>query len=208
MLKRFVFVSFLLWTGCAAVGFEPLQTPPEFKQKVQLSVSDKYEMYQAPRSNYDLGDLQSFHTQHTFPIKVEAAFQEMFGQVEMLEAGPKIETGRPDVPAIFEVHIMDLSHDFFDENVDSFRAEITIGAAMKSPRGEIMWQQAFRGQGYVQVDQQFGHQIGPEQAVLDAVEDALGQMQDAIIKSPQVRLQMRHYQEIDAARSGPDKPLP
>ena len=94
----------------------------------------------------------------------------------------------------------DIANDIYNES-DSYRGEVTLAAAMKSPDGTVMWQQAFRGQGYVQVDPQFSTGLGPQDAVVDAIRDALSQMQDAIVSSPQVRLQMQHYQSIAKARS-------
>lgn len=194
--------------GCAGAGnfiTGKLETPPEFNQKILLQVPDTYTMFQAPRSVYDPGDLQSFHTQHTLPIVIEDAFKDLFGRVEMVEDGPNIEMSAPDVPAIFEVRILDLSHDIYNE-ATSYRAKVKLAAAMKSPSGEIFWQDVFGGNGYVMVNPQFdiGH-TGPGDAVIDAMRDAISQMQRAIVASPAVRLQMRHYMEIDQARKQQEK---
>ncbi len=194
-------------TGCATGGLlsSKLETPPEFNQKILLQVPDDYTMFQAPRSGYDPGDLQAFHTQHTLPIVIEDAFKDIFGQVEMVKEGPKIEIGEPDVPAIFEVQILDLSHDIYNE-ATSYRSKVKLAAAMKSPSGEIFWQDVFGGNGYVMVNPQFdiGH-TGPGDAILDAMRDAISQMQKAIIASPAVRLQLQHYQQINAARKEHEK---
>lgn len=204
MKQTFVLILICLSAlGCAALGMTRREVPPEFNQKVILEVSDDYIQHQAPRSGYDIGDLQSFHTQHTFPIVVEGAFREMFSDVEVHEGEEGIEMGAPEVPAIFEVKIADLAHDYYTE-ADSYRAQIVLAVAMKSPEGNIFWQKAFRGEGYVQVDPQFSTGMGPQDAVVDAVRDALSQMQDAIIASPQVRLQMKHYLASDAARRQTD----
>lgn len=196
-------VTAALFFGCAALGMTQREVPPEFNQKVILEVSDMYVQHQAPRSGYDISDLQSFHTQHTLPVVVEEAFKEMFADVEVREAEEGIEMGAPEVPAIFEVKLADLAHDYYME-ADNYRAEATLAVAMKSPDGHIFWQKAFRGEGYVQVDPQFSTGMGPQDAVVDAVRDALSQMQDAIIESPQVRLQMKHYLASDAARRQTD----
>ena len=71
---------------------------------------------------------------------------------------------------------------------------------MKSPRGQIFWQKAFRGEGYVKPDNQFGTNLGPNEAVTDAVHDAIDQMQKAILQSPEVLNQMRYYRKIEKAR--------
>lgn len=200
---RFFIGGLLIFAGCAAtgdfLGTKKLETPPEFNQKIMLAVSDEYQMHQAPQSDYDVGDLQSFHSQHTLPIVVEDAFKEMFGEVELLESEPQIEMDRPEVPAIFEVRIVDLAHDMYNE-ATSYRSQVTLAVAMKSPRDHIFWQQMFRGNGYVKVDPQFSTGLGPQDAVVDAMRDALDQMQKSIIASPEVRLQMKHYQDIDRAR--------
>ena len=60
-------------SSCATLSSK-LAAPPEFNQKVLLEVGEDYELHQAPRSGYDAGDLQSFHTQHTLPIVVEDTF--------------------------------------------------------------------------------------------------------------------------------------
>lgn len=207
-IKWWMCLFFLLASGCAGSGNflnTKLNTPPEFNQKILLQVPDDYTMFQAPRSVYDPGDLQSFHTQHTLPIVIEDAFQEMFGDVQMVEDGPRIEMGAPDVPAVFEVRIMDLSHDIYNE-ATSYRAKVKLAVAMKSPGGDIYWQDVFGGNGYVMVNPQFdiGH-TGPGDAILDAMRDAINQMQRAIIASPEVRLQMQHYQAISAARKEKEK---
>ena len=195
--------STLLLGGCATVseslGFKKLEVPPEFNQKIQLEVADEYNMHQAPRSGYDVGDLQAFHTQQTLPVVVEDAFKEMFGEVEMTQSNAGIEAGEPDVPAIFEVKIVDIANDVYDEGED-YRGQVTLAVAMKSPRGEIFWQQAFRGDGYVKVDTQFSNGLGPQDAVIDAMRDALDQMQKAIVASPEVLNQMKYYKTIDEAR--------
>ena len=180
-------------------GPQKLNAPPEFNQKIILDVSDEYQMFQAPRSGYDVGDLQAFHSQHTLPVVIEDAFKELFGQVELAQKGPEIETGRPDVPAIFEVRILDLANDIYNQ-ADSYRGEATLAVAMKSPRGQIFWQKAFRGSGYVRVDPQFSTGLGPQDAVLDAMRDAIDQMQKAIVASPEVRNQLKYYQGIELAR--------
>ncbi len=193
----------LFVTGCSTaneiLGTGKLPTPPEYNQKVLLKVSDEYEMHQAPRSGYDIGDLQAFHSQHTLPIVIEDAFKEVFGQVDMVQSGPQIESGAPDVPAVFEVRIIDLAHDIYNE-ATSYRAHVTLAVAMKSPKDNIFWQQSFRGEGYTKVDPQFGTGMGPDQAVLDAMNDAINQMQKALISSPQVRNQMKYYMDIENAR--------
>ncbi len=191
------------FSGCTTVkeglGFKKLDVPPEFNQTVLLEVQGDYEKFQATRSGYDVGDLQNFHTQHTFPIVIEDAFKEMFSKVEIIPQEAKIDTSAPDVPAIFEVKILDLANDVYDGGED-YRSQAVLAVAMKTPEGEIMWQKAFRGEGYVHVDPQFGTGLGPEQAVLDAMRDALDQMQKAIVAAPEVRTHMKYYQSIDAAR--------
>jgi hypothetical protein len=198
--------------GCSslqhAIGAGKLDAPPEFNQEVILQVSDDYKMYQAPRSGYDVGDLQAFHSQHTLPIVVEESFREIFGKVTMKDATTEagIETELPDVPAIFEVRMMDLANDIYNQ-AESYRATAMIGVAMKSPRGTVMWQQAFRGDGYVKVDPQFSTGLGPQDAVVDAVRDALSQMQRAIISSPAVQLQMKNYLQSDQARKATEQKI-
>ncbi len=198
-MKRVWGLSLLIFCGCSTLGFQKLQAPPEYNQKVFLEISDQYKQHQATRSGYDVGDLQNFHTQHTLPIVVEDAFKEVFPQVKVVESKEGVETDTPDVPAVFEVRMLDAANDI-SNGADNYRAEVTLAVAMKSPRGHIFWQQAFRGEGYTETDPQFSTGLGPQDAVVDAVRDALGQMQDALLKSPEVRLQMKHYQEIDKAR--------
>lgn len=204
MKKSILMATFVVLAGCAGsedfLGNTKLEAPPEFNQKIILRVSDEYQMHQAPRSGYDVGDLQNFHSQHTLPILVEDAFKEIFGQVDLLAGEqPRIEAGAPDVPAVFEVRIIDLAQDVFNEST-SYRSQVTLAVAMKSPRDEIFWQKTFRGNGYVVVDPQFTTGLGPQDAVLDAMRDVLDQMQKAIIESPQVLNQMRYYQNIERAR--------
>ena len=202
---RFLFLPFLVLvlSGCASIGeglgFKKLEVPPEFNQKVILEVSDEYKQHQATRSGYDVGDLQSFHTQQVLPETVEDSFKEMFGTVEMATPGPQVEMEEPDVPAIFEVKIVDLANDIYDEG-ENYRGQVTLAVAMKSPGGEIFWQQAFRGEGYVRVDPQFSNGLGPQDAVVDAMRDALDQMQTAIVKSPEVLNQMKYYKGSAEAR--------
>ncbi len=196
-----------LLSGCASMaGFGgKLDVPPEFNQKILLQVPDDYTLYQAPRSVYDPGDLQSFHSQHTLPIVIEDAFKEMFGQVQLLKSGPRLDVGEPDVPAVFEVRMMDMSHDIYNE-ATSYRAKVKLAVAMKSPRGEIFWQDVIEGNGYVMVNPQFdiGH-TGPADAILDAMRDAIAQLQNSIVHSKEVRLQMANYQAIQIARKQNEK---
>jgi len=199
MFHKSLIIFFLLLQGCASVTGGRAPSPPEFDQKIQLLVSEESRDFQASRSTYDVGDLQAFHSQHTFPVLVEDAFKEVFGQVEMIKGEPAIESGPPSVPAVFEVHMIDMAHDIYME-ADSYRADVTIAVAMKSPRGEIFWQQAFKGEGHVIVDPQFSTGLGPQDAVIEAVGDALSQMQDAMLKAPEVRNQLKYYTSVEEAR--------
>jgi len=193
----------LMTAGCASdrsfLGSGKANLPPEFNQKVLLQVSDEYRMYQAPESGYDIGDLQSFHTQHTLPIVVEGLFKDIFGEVELIKPGAKIEMAEPEVPAIFEARILDLAHDIYDEGT-RYRSQVVLAVAMKSPRGHIFWKKTVRGEGLAIVDTQFSTGLGPEEAILDAMRDALGQIETAIITSSEVRNQLKYYQDIDRAR--------
>ncbi len=203
-------MALLFCSGCAglkeAVGVQKLNVPPEFQQKVQLTVSEEYEMRQAPRSGYDVGDLQSFHSQHILPVIVEDAFKEMFPQVELVKKkDAQIDTQPPDVPAIFEVRIVDLAHDISNE-ADSYRSYAILAVALKSPKGKVFWQRAFRGNGYAQADPQFSTGLGPQDAVLDAVRNAVDQMQRGILSSPEVLNQLRYYKKIIQARRRTDVP--
>ncbi|HLD50648.1 MAG TPA: hypothetical protein VJC08_05560 [bacterium] len=205
MKKTAVFIVLFVLAGsspCPAfLGFEGKpKAPPEYSQKILLEVNDEPKVHQAQRSGYDIGDLQAFHDQVALPMLVEDSFKEIFGQVEMVPKGADIETTPPDVPAIFEVHMIDSAHDYFDGGQD-YRAQVTLAVAMKSPRGNIFWQQAFRGEGYVRADQTLQANMGPAEAANDAVRDAINQMQNAILKSPEVLNQMRYYAQIDKARS-------
>ena len=196
MKKTAIFILLLVLAGASSspafLGFgEKPKAPPEYNQKILLEVSDEPKTHQAQRSGYDVGDLQAFHDQATLPALVEDSFKEIFGQVEMLPKGADIEIAPPDVPAIFEVHLIDSAHDYYDGGKD-YRAQVTIAVAMKSPRGNIFWQQAFRGEGYVKADRALGMNLEPAEAAHDAVGDAINQMQSAILKSPEVLLQMRH----------------
>ncbi|MCB9800409.1 MAG: hypothetical protein H6757_06590 [Candidatus Omnitrophica bacterium] len=206
-LVLFFTIMVLFSTGCATIdGLSKLDTPPEFNQKIMLRVDNTPQNFQAVRSGYDPGDLQAFHTLHTLPIVIEGAFQDMFGQVVMAPSGPGISMSEPDVPAIFEVKILDMTHDIYNE-ATSYRSDVVLGVAMKSPRDDVIfWQKQFRGEGYVTINPQFDiAQDGPRQAVLDAMRDAIVQMQNAIIASPQVRTQLQHYMEVNAARKGTEQ---
>ena len=208
-LLLMILLTSMTLTGCAGaqsmLGIKKLEVPAVYKQKILLRVNDKYKLHQATRSVYDPGDLQSFHSQHTFPIVATDAFKEIFGEVEVLGDGPRIDMGAPDVPAIFEVQIKDLAHDIYNE-ADSYRSVVLLEVVMKSPREEVFWRKVVRGEGYVLVDTQFDiGTSGPQNAVLDGMSDAIYKMQDAIVESPQVRLQMEYYAKINAAREQSDK---
>lgn len=166
------------------------EVPPEYQQKVLLYVSDDYQMHQAPLSRYDVGDLQNFHTQHTLPITIEGAFKEIFPQAQMFESREDITVEAPNVPAVFEVRMIDIANDVYNE-ADNYRGELTIAVAMKGPDDEILWQEAFRGEGYAKADPQFGSQSGPDDALVDALRDAIDQMQKALLKAPEIREQMQ-----------------
>lgn len=189
----------LVLTGCASSL--ALNTGPEFNQKVLLMVDDDYRAYQATRSGYDSGDLQNFHSQHTFAYTVQDAFREIFGEVQVVKSEAGVEMGLSDVPALFEVRMIDLANDIYTES-ETYRAVTTIAVAMKSPTGRIFWQQAFRGDGHVYVDPQFSTGLGPNDAVVAAVGDAITQMQEAIVRSPDVRNHLKYYKDVKAAREG------
>ncbi len=197
-----VLLFWLAGSGCAgleqALGGKT-EVPPEFHQKVMLEVSDSYQMFQAPRSAYDVGDLQAFQTQHTFPYDVESAFKEIFGDVEVVRSETKIDIGFSDVPAVFEVKMLDLANDIYNE-ATSYRAQVVLAVAMKSPRDHIFWQKVIRGEGYTTADPQFSTGLGPQDAVIDAMRDAISQMKKEILSSPQVRQQLKYYQDIERAR--------
>jgi len=181
------------------LGMEKIQTPPEFDQEIVLIVPDDYQMFQAPMSTYDIGDLQAFHSQHTLPIVMEDAFRELFGKVKVVSPNePRLDTDKQN--AIFEVRMIDLGHDLYMQPAETYRAKVTFVAAMKSPRDEIFWQQAFHGDGYVVANPEVPDGFGPADAVVDAIHKAVWDMQRAIASSPQVRLQMKHYQKIQEAR--------
>lgn len=192
--------------GCASLGGGKLQTPPEFNQKILLDVQGDFTLFQAPRSTYDVGDLQNFHAQHTLPIVIEGAFKQMFGAVEMYETGPKIAGAEPDVPAVFEVKLLDVANDIYMEGAEYYRGELTLAVAMKSPAGKIYWQKAFRGEGYARTDPQYSLQVGPEAALQDAMHNAIEEMQDAIISSPEVRIQMKFYRDAKKSLELSDQP--
>jgi len=183
-----------------AGGSKPL--PEEFNQKVILEVSDEYKLFQAARSSYDIGDLQSFHVQHTFPIVVGGMFEEIFREVEIRSTKPEMafETQPPDVPAIFEVLLLDMTHDNLHDTALYYESEISVALALKSPRGNVFWQKGFVGYGKADADLEHNTGYGPQKAINYAVEDMLYQMKEAIINSPEVRVQLRHYREADLAR--------
>ena len=193
----------MLLAGCAAAGGllagRKMSAPPEFNQKVLLEVSDQYQMYQAPRSTYDVADLQSFQSQQTFPVLIEAAFREIFGQVELIHPKQKTDALPEDVPAVFEVRILDLDYDLYNGG-DTYRSEVTIAVYMKSPDLEhLFWQKSFRGSGLVHTGTaQFSDGRGPQDALVDAMRDAVDQMQKALLAAPEVRMQMKDYLESQA----------
>ncbi len=193
-----------LCSGCAgfseALGTKKPDIPPEYNQPVYLRVSDEYQLFQAAQSQHDMGDLQAFHTQHTLPIVVEGYFKEIFPQAKMLDDEAQIEMKPPDVPAVFEVRLLDLAHDIYDEPVRKYRSQAVLGISMTSPTGHVFWSQAFRGYGQATVDPQFSTGLGPEQAILDAMRDVMDQMQAALLASPEVRNQLRYYSDIEEAR--------
>ncbi len=212
-------LSFLLlmtgWQGCTgleeAVGINSLNVPPELRQsEVIVYAFDDPQMYQAPRSSYDVGDLQNFQSQHTLPVLVEGAFQQIFGKVDLKENEPPagIETSAPNVPAIFEVRLLDISSDVYFQDADSYRSQCMLAVAMKSPKGNVFWQKAFRGEGYVKVDPQWSTGLGPQDAVIDAVRDAVTQMQHSIITAPEVLNQIKYYQASTAAAQKTDQATP
>lgn len=200
-MKRLLLPAVIIaLAGCASIGGGRLPAPPEYDQTVGLIVSGDYQMFQATQSDYDVGDLQSFHSQHTFPIQIEDAMKQVFGGVQRINSAAGIEMEKPPVPAIFEVRMADLANDIYNE-ADTYRAQTVIAVAMKTPDGNIMWQKSFRGHGFVNVDPQFSTGLGPNDAVVAAVSDAITQMQDALIHSPEVQRQLKYYNRVDQARS-------
>ncbi|MFZ5802003.1 MAG: hypothetical protein ACOY3K_02675 [Candidatus Omnitrophota bacterium] len=199
--RAFLILSFIFLGGlCSGFGKKP-KIPPEFQQKVQMLVSEEPQTFQATRSGYDVGDLQAFHSQHTFAARAQDILRGIFSDVEVLTSAPDIQAEDPSMPPYFDIRLIDIAHDQYDANMNFFRSETVLAAAMKSPKGTTIWQQVFRGNGYVRVDPQFQTGLGPEQAVTDAIDDALYQMQEAILKNKQVKLYMRHYQSLAQGKS-------
>ena len=197
MRVRSLLLGLLFFGGCSSSASflsDRPAAPPEFKQqKILLDVSDQYEPYQSTRSRYDVGDLQAFHTQHTLPVLVEDAFTQIFEKVERVKEGAKIETPQAGLPPTFEVRIIDVANDIYNE-ADTYRGELTLAVALKDSEGNILWQKAFRGEGYINVDPQFSTGLGPQDALAEAMRDALSQMQKEIVSSPEVLENLRQYQ--------------
>lgn len=181
------------WTGASRPP-----SLPEYRQKVGLYVHDEPERFHYPGSaSLDVADLMSFHVQHTLPYTAKAAFGEIFQQVETKKPGPKIELGAPEEVGYFEIKIVDSRFDFPDPGADNYRAEIQILTEFKTPREEVVWKGIFTGKGIGYSDpnvrmNEFG--AGAANAVEDAFQNAIYEMQDGILESATLRDYFRWYQ--------------
>jgi len=192
--SSFVFVSVVL-SGCAAVtdlGLnKPRDIPPEYRQKVGLYVHDKPEKFFYPgTATLDMSDLMSFHLQQTLPFSSQSALQEIFSEVELNEEGPKILFKQTDLVGYFEIKIANARYDWPDPNATKYRAEVQLFVEFKTFGEQVIWNGIFNGEGIGFSDPnirltRFGRDAAT--ALEDAFQDAVYQMQDAVLASAELR---------------------
>ena len=189
--------------GCAAVsdlGFQkPKNIPPEFRQKVGLYVHDTPEKFFYPgTARLDVSDLMSFHLQQTLPFTSQSALQEIFSKVELSEEGPKIQFKTPDLAGYFEIKIASARYDWPDPNATKYRAEIQLLVEFKTFEDRVIWNDLFTGEGVGFSDPnirltRFGRDAAT--ALEDAFQGAIYGMQDAVLKSPDLKAYFSSYAE-------------
>ena len=179
--------------GCATdfhLG-KPRVVPPEYRQKVGLFVHDKPERFFYPgTANLDISDLMSFHLQQTLPFTSESAFREIFSDVEVKEPGPKIQFKAEDLAGYFEIKIASARYDYPDAAATKFRADVELLVEFKTMGGEVIWNGIFQGEGIGFSDSnirltRFGRESAT--ALEDAFQNAIYDMQDAVLESMTLR---------------------
>ncbi|MBI4115404.1 MAG: hypothetical protein HY447_02390 [Candidatus Omnitrophica bacterium] len=190
-------------TGCGSVSNlnlgKPRNIPPEFQgQKVGVYVHEKAERFHlVSNSTFDVSDLMAYHLENVLPFSTQNALQEIFGLVETKDPGPDVRFRSSDLAGYFEVRIDGARYDFPEANVSNLRAEVQLLVEFKTLQNELVWQQLFEGQGtgYADANQkltEFGR--GSSQALEDAFQDAIDQMQDGILASERLKLHFRDRQ--------------
>lgn len=190
-----LFVMGIILSSCAAVSdlglSRPRNIPPEFRQKVGLYVHDRPEKFFYPgTATLDMSDLMSFHLQQTLPFSSRSALQEIFSEVELSEEGPKIQFKRTDLVGYFEIKIASARYDWPDPNATKYRAEIQLFVEFKTSDERVVWNGIFSGEGIGFSDPnirltRFGRDAAT--ALEDAFQDAVYQMQDAVLASTELR---------------------
>ena len=202
----------LLAAGCAAVtkslGMKRnLVVPPEYRQKVGLYVHDKPERFYYPGSaTLDVSDLMAFHLQQTLPFTAQTAFQEIFSDVTIKEPGPQIQFKTPDLAGYFEIKIVNLRYDYPDPGASNYRAEVSLMVEFKTSEEETIWKSLFQGEGIGFSDpnqrlSEFGR--GAASALEEAFQNAVYDMQDAVLKAPVLQQYFQWYQAKKTAEASP-----
>lgn len=193
MILVLVLAAFL--GGCAGMSNLGLggvkNVPPEYAQRVGLYVHDEPQRFFYPGSaTLDVSELMTFHLQQTLPFTSQEALKEIFSDVEMKEPGPKIAFKSEDLAGYFEIKVSSARYDHGDTRATRFEAEVQILAEFKTMKDEIIWQGIFSGEGIGFSDKnirltRFGREAAT--ALEDAFQNAVFEMQDAILESPTLR---------------------
>lgn len=193
ILSLLICLAFL--SGCAAVSdlglSKPRNVSPEFRQKVGLYVHDKPEKFFYPgTARLDMSDIMSFHLQQTLPFTSQSALQEIFKGVEPSAEGAEIQFKQTDLVGYFEIKISSARYDWPDPNATKYRAEIQLLVEFKTFEDQVIWNGIFTGTGVGFSDTnirltRFGRDAAT--ALEDAFQNAIYQMQDAILGSVPLR---------------------
>lgn len=196
-----IFVVLLLF-GCNSLSNLELGTPknipPEYSQKVGLFVHDKPEQFFYPgTATLDVSDFMSFHLQQTLPFTAQTAFQEIFKEVEMKEEGPRIVFKSEDLTGYFEIKILSARYDWPDPQATNFRADVQLQVEFKTLDDEMIWSGIYRGDGVGFSDPnirltRFGREGAT--ALEDAFQNAIYEVQDAVLESQTLREYFRWRQ--------------
>lgn len=202
----------LMVTSCAGVGGfkKPRVVPAEFRQKVGLHVHDKPERFYYPGSaGLDVSDLMAFHLQQVLPFTAESAFKELFSDVELTPRGAKIiHFQQPDLAGYFEIKVMSMRYDYPDSGASTYRGEAALYVEFKTFQEDVIWRDVFQGEGVGFTDPdvrltRFGREAAS--ALEEAFQNAVYEMQDAILESQTLRDYFRLYQ-VEQAKAEPPPP--
>jgi len=174
---------------------KPKAVSPEYRQKVGLHVHEKVDrLHYFGSASGDASEHMVFHLQQLLPFNAQSALQEIFEGVEISEPGPTIAFKTPGAVGYFDLRIVSVRYDYPEPDLTNYRAEVQLLVEFKTLQHQVIWSQYFRGQGQSLSDtdarlSDFGR--GTAYALEDAFQRVVDDMQDEVLKAPEIREYLR-----------------